>query len=387
MICLNCFLLRLVFFFPLSFSPTKQKVAKVLGVVVLGFFFTLFTTTYTVLGLRKFQGAIVTSNAAAAVATTAEEETTTSMTPSAATTPDDVAAVAVTEPTKPKAFSDAMLSFLVKGTIASAAISIGATRADYTYRTPVQTIFLGLTTITAFVWGARFPPAITKFLHPILTSTGLTFVALYLTGRATGSTFLDVLKEYKCGSLHPLTAGAGDLILSLLGPAVISFSIAMYSRKGLLATNLPTVLTGMVVGSVGSLFGTAAFVRAIGLGGATHSCFLRMSTIPRNVTTALAMVIAKLLGGDISIAASLVVLTGMFAAMIGGKTLDAWGVTDPVARGLGTYCIVQIISFLSFLFCDSAYSIVFNLLLDKYVLLTLIIFSLLFNLPSIFYLD
>jgi len=25
----------------------------------------------------------------------------------------------------------------------------------------------------------------------------------------------------------------------------------------------------------------------------------------------------------------------MFAAMIGGKTLDAWGVTDPVARGLG----------------------------------------------------
>ena len=346
---LNCFLLRLVFFFfPLSISLTKQKVAKVLGVVVLGFFFTLFTTTYTVLGLRKFQGAIVTSNAAAAVATTAEEETTTSITPSAATTPDDVAAVAVTEPTKPKAFSDAMLSFLVKGTIASAAISIGTTRAEYTYRTPVQTIFLGLTTITAFVWGARFPPAITKFLHPILTSTGLTFVALYLTGRATGSTFLDVLKEYKCGSLHPLTAGAGDLILSLLGPAVISFSIAMYSRKGLLATNLPTVLTGMVVGSVGSLFGTAAFVRAIGLGGATHSCFLRMSTIPRNVTTALAMVIAKLLGGDISIAASLVVLTGMFAAMIGGKTLDAWGVTDPVARGLGTYCIVQIVSFLFF---------------------------------------
>jgi len=285
----------------------RFQIVKVLGVVVLGFYFTLCSTTYTVLGLRKLQGAVT-----------------------------DAAPVKKVAPSgsAPKAFSDEMLAFLVKGTVVSAAVSIAATRSNNAYRTPLQTIFLGFTTVASFVWGARFPPGVTKFLHPILTSTGLTFVALHLTGMATGSTFINILKEYKCGSLAPLEAGAGDLILSLLGPAVISFAIAMYSRKGVMASNLPTVLTGVAMGSAGSLFGTAAFVRAIGLGG-SDGCFLRLSTIPRNVTTALAMVIAKILGGDISIAASLVVLTGMFAAMIGGKTLDAWGVTDPVSRGLG----------------------------------------------------
>jgi len=282
----------------------------VLGVVVGGFFFSLFSTTYTVLGLRKLQGAVTE---AAAV---------------------EVAADAAPAAAAPKAFSDETLDFLVKGTVLSAAVSIAATKTDQAFKTPLQTIFMGFATITSFVWGSRFPANVTKFMHPILTSTCLTFLTLKLTGLATGASFIDVLKEYKCGSLDLTKTGAGDLILSLLGPAVISFAIAMYSRKGVMASNMPTVATGVAMGSAGGLFGTAAIVRAINLGG-SDGCFLRLSTIPRNVTTALAMVISKLLGGDVSISASLVVLTGMLAAMIGAKVLNAVGVTDPVSRGLG----------------------------------------------------
>ena len=133
----------------------RFQIVKVLGVVVLGFYFTLCSTTYTVLGLRKLQGAVT-----------------------------DAAPVKKVAPSgsAPKAFSDEMLAFLVKGTVVSAAVSIAATRSTNAYRTPLQTIFLGFTTVASFVWGARFPPGVTKFLHPILTSTGLTFVALHLTG-------------------------------------------------------------------------------------------------------------------------------------------------------------------------------------------------------------
>ena len=277
--------------------PTQA--VKVFSTVFIGFFFSLFTTTFSVLGLRKLQGTAVDAPVEAA------------------------ADAAPAGGSAPKAFSDEMMDFMLKGTVLSGAISIAASKTDQAYKTPLQTIFMGFATFTSFIWGARMPAAVTKFLHPILTSTGMSFATARLIGMATGSSFVDVLKEYKCGSLGAMTAGAGDLILYMLGPAVISFAIAMYSRKGVIASNLPTVTTGVAMGSAGGLFGTAAFARALGIGG-PDGCMVRLSTIPRNITTALAMVIAKLLGGDTSIAAVLCVLTGMFAAMVGAKTLDAW---------------------------------------------------------------
>ena len=107
-----------------------MKVVKVLGVVVIGFFFSLFTTTYSVLGLRKLQGA-VTEAVSVEVAADASPAT------------------------APKAFSDETLDFLVKGTVLSAAISIAATKTDQAFKIPLQTIFMGFATLTSFVWGAR----------------------------------------------------------------------------------------------------------------------------------------------------------------------------------------------------------------------------------------
>jgi putative effector of murein hydrolase len=49
----------------------------------------------------------------------------------------------------------------------------------------------------------------------------------------------------------------------------------------------------------------------------------------------LAIVITQMLGGDMAIAASVVVLTGIFGATVGRSMLDAFGVEDPVSRGLG----------------------------------------------------
>ena len=62
---------------------------------------------------------------------------------------------------------------------------------------------------------------------------------------------------------------------------------------------------------------------------------VRRSILPRNVTTALAMVITEMLGGDIGIAVAIVCITGVLGATYGKKLLNhVLRIEDPITRGL-----------------------------------------------------
>lgn len=291
----------------------RYQILKVLLVVSLGFVYTITSTTYTVLGMRILSGGIK---------------------------PKPTSALAANLP-KPKkgnsapvkAFSDETANFFSKTTLGFGILSILATRQGFAYATPIQTLFLTSFTVSAYVWGARLPAAFTKLVHPLVTSSAVILVSIALLGKATGSSFLDCLRTFKVGSLDPTKAGPGDVLLYLLGPSVVCFAISMYSRRDLLRSNLLVVLTGMFVSSAGGLFGTAAFVRAISLGG-SNGRMVRLSVLARNVTTALSMALTAMLGGDISIAASVVVMTGIIGATYGKTLLTALDITDPITRGL-----------------------------------------------------
>ena len=166
----------------------------------------------------------------------------------------------------------------------------------------------------------------------------------------TGASFRQTLGKYKVGSLSPMKTGAGDILLYLLGPCVVSFAIPMFSRRKVMVDNLLLVFTSVLVASAGGLFGTAAFVRLIKLGGSRiGSRILRLSLLPRNVTTPLAIAITNILGGDISIAAAVVVLTGIFGATYGARILTALGIFDPVSRGLAIGAAAQGLGVASFI--------------------------------------
>lgn len=128
-----------------------------------------------------------------------------------------------------------------------------------------------------------------------------------------------------------MTAGAGDILLFLLGPAVVSLAVSMYDRRKLMRQNWKEVVTAIGVSSIGGLFGTAAAVRWFNVA----SPYLRLSLLSRNITSPLAMAIASILGADISLAVSMVVVTGLIGANFGATILDKFGVQDAVARGLG----------------------------------------------------
>jgi putative effector of murein hydrolase len=276
---------------------------------VLGFVYSLCTTAYTVLFLRAAQGTLVKDAPAA-------------------TQVSNVGA----PPSKP--YSEGTMRFLLKSTMLYGTVSILFTRTGNDFATPIRTVFLFLTTFASYVWGARLPSGFTKVVHPLITSTVLTLGVIYLTAIATGtSDWIDVLKTYKVGTLDLMKMGAADIMTFLLGPAVVSFAISMYGRRKLLKENFLIVISAVLVTSVGGLFGTAAFVRAIQLGG-KNGLMVRLSVLSRNVTTALAMACTAMLEGDISLAVTIVVLTGIIGATYGRTMLDAMGIYDPVTRGL-----------------------------------------------------
>jgi len=302
-----------VFFVPglamLPLAPSMGsalEVFKVLGVVVIGFFFSLFSTSFLVLALRKLQGAEIVSS------TTTEIQETASVKP----------------------YSEELVDFLLKGVCLSGALSIGASRVDNQFASPLRTIFMTFTTFAGYVWGARLPSSFTSIVHPLVTSTMATLLVTKVASLATGSSFHDLLSTYKSGSLSPMLTGAGDILLFLLGPTVVSFAISIYSRKAVIADNFLVIFTGMLVASAGGLFATAAFVRLIQVG-ATAGRILRLSLLPRNVTTPLAIAITQILGGDISFTAAVVVLTGIFGGTFGSRILTAVGIEDPISRGIG----------------------------------------------------
>jgi len=159
-----------VFFVPgLALIPlapsmgSSFEVVKVLGVVVIGFYFSAFTAAFSVLALRKYQGLVVDS-----APTTSTEQGT------------------VGKAVKP--FSPELVSFLVKAVVVSGAVSIGSIRTDNHYASLVRCIFMSFTTFAAYVMGARLPAAFTMIVHPLVTSTLAVFAASNLLGRATGTT-------------------------------------------------------------------------------------------------------------------------------------------------------------------------------------------------------
>jgi len=279
----------------------------VIFIIIAGFYFTTITTAFATVAVRKMQGQIEAKSPPAPV--------------------KSVPAAAAVARVKP--FSEEFLGNLLTGTALFGALSLYLDKAESEYLTPVRTMFMWCASVSSYVFGANLPPSLTKILHPTLTSTIGVWAFTYLYSKLSGSSFLDALKTYKVGSLDPTKTGAGDLILHMLGPSVCSLSVAMYSRKKLMTENLLAVTAAALVSSVGGLFGTALVVRLLHVASDT----VRLSILSRNVTTALSMAIADILGGNISIAATVVVVTGIFGATVGRGLLDRLGVNDPISRG------------------------------------------------------
>lgn len=310
---------------PLAPMPgSSTEILKVLGVIIGGFYFTLFSTAVTVLAVKKFKG-----NGAAR---TPEQDLELTRQVIMGHIASGASATTNSKPSA-KPFSDGFFYSISTSAILGIVASIVASNKiqNTIMTTPLHAVAMLLTTLSSFVFGTRLPKSFTKFFHPLLTCTGITWSVMRVIGTFTNQSFTQLLQSYKVGTLCPVHLGAGDVLLFMLGPAVISLACQMYNRKKLMRDNILETMFGTIMSSAGGLFGTACFVKYLKL----SSDIMRTSLMSRNITAAMALAIANILNASPSLAVSAVVITGLFGANFGAAILDAARIKDPVARGMG----------------------------------------------------
>ena len=115
----------------------------------------------------------------------------------------------------------------------------------------------------------------------------------------------------------------------MLGPATVALAIPLYRQFEHVRRSAVAVIASLLAGSVTAAASAVAIAWALGAG--------RISVIsiaPKSVTAPVAMAIVRQLGGLPSLTAVLVILTGIFGATAGPLLLDLLRVRDWEARGL-----------------------------------------------------
>lgn len=123
--------------------------------------------------------------------------------------------------------------------------------------------------------------------------------------------------------------GGGEVLLALLSPSVVALSLGLFRRRAWLRAH-GAALCLSLVGSVAlGMLSTAVLLRAL----AVPEVWAR-AMLTRSVTTPVAVWIAPRVGADPSLAASIVLLTGVLAAATARPLLTVMGVRDPVVRAV-----------------------------------------------------
>jgi predicted murein hydrolase (TIGR00659 family) len=181
----------------------------------------------------------------------------------------------------------------------------------YLAEQPLLWLTVTVTTYTAAQWlfvrGRRFP-----LLNPVLIAVSGTVILLLATDTGYDTYF----------------EGA-QFVHFLLGPATVLLAIPLYEQLQRLRAQWLPILVALAVGSVTAIGSAVGIGYALGLGPST----LR-SLMPKSATTPIAIGVAEKLGGEASLTAVFVILSGIIAAVAGIPLMRRLGERDPAVKGL-----------------------------------------------------
>lgn len=174
---------------------------------------------------------------------------------------------------------------------------------------------LGMIVLTIFIFFAMtklYKRFSYSFLIPVLTASILIITVLEL--------FHIPYKNYMMG---------GQLINSLLGPAVVALAYPLYKQRHFLLKNLLPILAGVSIGAITGMISVGLLAKVFGL---SHP--LTLSIIPKSLTTPVAIEVANGLGGNASMTIFSVMIAGIFGAMVAPLIFKYTKVDSHVGRGL-----------------------------------------------------
>lgn len=118
------------------------------------------------------------------------------------------------------------------------------------------------------------------------------------------------------------------IIHLLLGPATVALAIPLYANLARVRELLGPLLIALCVGGLTGIASVLALGYAFGLTPEVLASFA-----PKSVTTPIAMALADRLGGNASLAAAAVMVTGVFGAMVAESILKWLKVHDDAVKG------------------------------------------------------
>lgn len=155
-----------------------------------------------------------------------------------------------------------------------------------------------------------------SLMNPILISVVLVVITLLATGV----------------SYQSYSAGA-NIISYLLTPATVCLAVPLYQQVELLKKNYRAVMVGITAGVLASLCSVLLLALAFHLDHAAYVTFL-----PKSITTAIGIGVSEELGGNVSVAVVVIVITGVLGNIFAEKFLALLRIQEPIARGIAIGC-------------------------------------------------
>lgn len=169
------------------------------------------------------------------------------------------------------------------------------------------------TTLIAYIIADRISAFFNRapLANPVLIAIAIVLVMLSLTQTPYATYF----------------TGA-QFVHFLLGPATVALAVPLYTHRRTVMRALIPIFGALLAGAV------TAMVSAVGLAhlfGVSSASLIALA--PKSVTAAIAMGIARELGGDPSLTATLVIATGILGAVLLTPLMRLIRITDPRAIG------------------------------------------------------
>lgn len=117
-------------------------------------------------------------------------------------------------------------------------------------------------------------------------------------------------------------------LIALLGPATVAFAAPIYRQREVIRRHWLVLAAGVLVGSGTAMLSAWWLAGMLGLEGS-----LRLSLLPRSISTPFAMTVSGEIGGVPDLTAIFVILTGVFGAAFGASILYWMPLRSAMARG------------------------------------------------------
>ena len=117
-------------------------------------------------------------------------------------------------------------------------------------------------------------------------------------------------------------------LLALFAPATVAFALPIYEQRALIRSHWPLLVIGSLAGSLTAILFSWFACPWLGL-----NDDLRLSLLPRSVSTPFAMYVSGQIGGTPSLTATFVFLTGLFGATLGEILIICLPLRSTFARG------------------------------------------------------